>query len=175
MNTTLTPKLQDELRLSFEQVAFSIEAAVAKLKLYGYEESTARDLIDTEYRAFKQELFERIEQRRKIQEYQKFASIAIVIISIIGPIMAIDSMAWYVCAAGLAGIAGYFGFQTRPIAGIVGAIAFTILFPMTHAFYFEGRHRFIRIELVIPMLLAAVPALILYFILSRTVYAHTDD
>jgi hypothetical protein len=175
MNTTLTPRLQDELRLSFEQVAFSVEAAVAKLKLYGYEEDTARQLVDAEYRAFKQELFEQIELRRKRQEHQQIAFIAIVIVSIIGPVCGITAMAWYVCAAGMAGIAGYLGFQSRPIAAVLGAAAFTILFPMTHAFYFEGRHRFIRIELVIPMLFAAVPALILYFILSRTVYAHVDD
>ncbi|WP_276482617.1 hypothetical protein [Paraflavitalea pollutisoli] len=175
MNTTLTPKLQDELRLSFEQIAFSVEAAVAKLKLYGYEETVARELIDTEYRAFKQELFEQIEERRKMQEHQKIASIAIVMIAVIGPLFGIASMAWYVCAAGLAAIAGYLGFQSRPIAAIAGAIAFTILFPMTHDFYFEGRTRFLRIELFMPMLFAAVPALILYFILSRTVYAHVDD
>lgn len=175
MNTTLTPQLQDELRLSFEQVAFSVEAAVAKLKRYGYEEATAREIIDTEYRAFKQELFEQIEHRRKIKVYRDAACIVIAIIAVIGPVAGISSMAWYVCAAGMAAIAGYFGFESRPIAGVLGAIAFTILLPMTHDFYFEGRHRFMRIELLLPMLFAAIPAAILYFILARTVYAHVDD
>ena len=66
------------------------------------------------------------------------------------------------------------GWKDKPIAGIIGAMVVAIVFPFAYNFYFADRERFIRIEILIPMLIAALPAFGLYKILEMLIYPYVD-
>lgn len=175
MTTTLSQQQRDELRQSFSQPGFSAEAAVARLVGYGYNETTAKQLIVAEFKAYKNELFQQAERRNQSEEAQKVVPIIVIMISAIGPIFEITSMLWYICAVAIAGAVGYWGYRHKPVAGILACMVIPFAFPLAYNFYFSGRTSYIKIEMVIPMLIAAAPAAILYFIISKTVYANTEN
>ncbi len=75
----------------------------------------------------------------------------------------------------LSGIAGYYFFKDKPVSGVVGAVLFSILFPFAHAYYFSGRSRFIRIELVIPLLIAGMPAILTSLFINSILYGNRDE
>lgn len=175
MHSTLSPQLKAQLRQSFTQVGFSTDVAIAKLVSNGYDETTAKNLIITEFKAYKQELFQQADRRNKSEEAKKVVPIVVIMISIIGPVFEITSTIWYICAIAIAGIAGYWGYKPRPIAGLLGCMVVPLVLPFAYNFYFTGRTSYIKIEMLIPMLIAAAPAAIVYFIISKTVYANVEN
>lgn len=175
MNHTLTQEQKDELRRSFKQPDFSVDVAIRKLMVLGYSEATARQLIIAEIREIKKELFDKAVNSKKDEETRGIAFVAVVLVSLLGTLFDIHSVLWHAVVVGIAGIAGYFAFKNKPIAGVLAFIAFAIVFPFTYDFYFTGRTTYIRIEMLIPMLMAIAPAAIVYYALSFTVYAHTED
>jgi hypothetical protein len=175
MNRTLSQQQKDELRQSFTQDNFSAEATINKLVAAGYEPLEAKELILSEFKKYKQELFDKIEKHKKNDEAQKVLTIGILMISMVGPVADITSPIWYIVAIALCGIAGYFAFKSKPIAGILGSVIMPVVLPFVYNFYFEGRTSFIKIELAIPILIAALPAFLVYYIISKTVYAHVDN
>ncbi|OQP44731.1 hypothetical protein A4H97_10230 [Niastella yeongjuensis] len=172
---TLTPQQKDELRQSFTQGGFSAEAAILKLVAEGYEPEEAKALIVAEFKEYKTEVFNRVVNRNNSEEARKGLTILIMMISVIGPLFDITSPLWYIVAIAASGITGYFAFKTKPIAGVLGSIIMPIVFPFAYNFYFSGRTSFIRIEMLIPIFIAAVPAFIIYYIISKTVYAKVED
>jgi mannose/fructose/N-acetylgalactosamine-specific phosphotransferase system component IID len=175
MNNTLTQEQKDELRRSFKDPDFSAEDAIKKLMAHGFSHAVARGFILTEVRARKQELFEEAMKGKKVDEVRGFAFVAVVMVSLLSTLFGIHSIFWHVVITGIAGIAGFFAFQNKPIAGVLSFIVFAIIFPFAFDFYFSGRTSFIKIEMFIPMLMAAAPAAIFYYALSLTVYANTED
>ena len=173
MPRTLSEEEKDELRLSFSQPGFSLEAAIIKLMGNGFEEATARTLITTEFREYKKNLFHKIVRKKEHEEAKNFLSIVIVMVSIIGPIFSIKPLLWYVVAIIVAGLAGFWAYKPKPIAGLLGSIIMPVVYPFTHAAYFSGRTSYFNIEMIIPMIMAVVPAVIVYFIVSAIVYTNT--
>jgi hypothetical protein len=174
MNRTLSQQQIDDLRQSFRQPAFSVEAAILKLVNEGYDIAEAKALIVAEFKEYKKELFKRAQKRNDSEEVRKILFVAVFMLSIIGPVFDITSPLWYVAAFVASGIAGYYAYKEKPIAGITGSVLFAILFPFTYHFYFAGRSSYIRIEMLIPIFMAIIPAFIIYFIISKTVYANVE-
>lgn len=174
MNNTLTQDQKNELRRSFSQPDFSVDVAVRKLMALGYSAATAKELIMTEVRGMKQELFDKAMKGKKDEEVRGIAFVAVVLVSLLGTLFGIHAFLWHVAVIGVAGIAGYFAFKDKPLAGILAFMAFAIVFPFAYHFYFTGRTTYIRIEMLIPMLMAVAPAAIVYYALSFTVYAHAE-
>ena len=175
MNRTLSQQQKDDLRQSFRQPGFSAEAAILKLVNEGYDVNEAKVLIIAEFKEYKKELFERAQKRNDSEEARKLLFVAVFMLSIIGPVFDITSPIWYMVAFVASGFAGYYAYKEKPIAGITGSIIFAILFPFTYHFYFAGRSSYIRIEMLIPIFMAIAPAFIIYFIISKTVYANVEN
>ncbi len=89
--------------------------------------------------------------------------IAIALYTMIGPIFGGASSFWYLLILLIAGVAGYFGDRSNPIPSIVGCLAVVIIFPIAYAYYFHGRSSFIQIELLIPVFMTVIPALIIHY------------
>ena len=174
MPNTLSQTEKDQIRYKLTTSTFSAEAEIARLVEKGYDEAEAKSVLLDEIRDFKQELFKQKMNQNKEGEVQNVVLGAIVMFVMIGPIFGIRSPLWYMIAFIGAGIGGYFAAKRKPIAGIAGSVVYAIIFPLAHNMYFADRTRFIKIEMVIPMIMAAIPAFLLYFILSKTVYANSD-
>jgi hypothetical protein len=175
MNSTLTQSQKDEIRQALLHNTFSMEAEVAKLmNRGGYDEAYAKALIVAELREYKQELFNKKLQRNNSEETGKVISIGILMVSLIGPLFDIRSPLWYMVAFAASGVGGYFAYKTKPLAGIIGAVIFSATFPFAYQWYFSGRSRFIRIEMLIPMIVAIIPAFLVFFIISKTVYTNKE-
>ena len=175
MNRTLTQQQKNELRQSFAQDNFSAQAAIIKLMAEGFELEEAKILITAELRKYKQELFNKADKRNSSEESRQLVFIGIIMISTVGPVFNITSPIWYIVAIALCGLLGYLAAKTRPIAGILGAVVMSVVLPFADNFYFEGRTSYIKIELAIPMIIAAVPAFLVYYFISKTVYAHIEN
>ena len=175
MNNTLTPEQKEGIRYSFTQGNFSVEAEIAKLTEYGYDEVTAKQLIAAEFREYKQALFQKAVDRNKGEERKKLVLIGVLLISAIGPLFSIESMLWYIIAAAGAGAMGYWGFKEKPFAGLFGSIVAPMVFPFAYNSYFANRTSYIKIELLIPMLIAAVPAIVVYYIVAKAVYSGKEE
>ncbi len=175
MNRTLSPQQKDDLRLSFTQGKFSAEAAIIKLVNEGYEPDVAKALIVAEFKKYKKEVFNRVIKRSNNEETQKVLVIAIMLISSFGPVFEVTSPLWLSVAMAASGIAGYFSFKTKPIAGVLASIIMPVVFPIVYNFYFAGRTSYIKIEVLIPIIISALPALLIYYTISKTVYANVEN
>lgn len=175
MNRTLSQQQKEEIRQSITQGNFSAEAAINKLMSKGYELEEAKALIVAEIKAYKKAMFDKIDKRNSSEDGRQFVFIGIVMISLIGPLFDISSPIWYAVAIGLCGLLGYLGAKTKPIAGILGGVIMSVILPFAHNFYFRDRTTFIKIEMAIPIIMAAVPAFLVYYALSKTVYAHVEN
>ena len=123
----------------------------------------------------KNELFEKLVKAEKEKQHEHMAIFVIVFFAIIGPIFNTDSALWYLMALLGAGLAGYFGFSKKQAAGVAGGVLLVFLFPFTYNYYFSGRSRYLNIEILIPLLFAAVPAFLIFFLISRIFYNNTEE
>jgi hypothetical protein len=174
MKSTLTQTQKEEIRYSFEN-KLPLEALIAKLIDQGYDEAEAKSLLAVELQEYKKELFEQKLKNNNQEEAQKVIAVVIVMVAMIGPVFDIRSPIWYMIAFAGSGIAGYFAYKSKPIAGIIGAIIVPVILPFSYNWYFSGRTRYIKIELVVPLLVAIAPAVIIYYIISKTVYATVEN
>jgi hypothetical protein len=175
MDPILTESQRDELRLGFTTAGFSMEDAMARLTAHGYEPEEARGLIVLEYKLYKREMFERTVKKDESKEWRKVMFLFVTIISIIGPVANITSGIWYIVACGLCGFLGYLAYKDKPIAGIIGGILVPIAFIFSYAFYFADRTSYIKIEMAIPLLLAFLPSVLVFFVISKLFYNEAQN
>lgn len=93
---------------------------------------------------------------------------AVVFYVIMGPLFG-NGTIWYLVVLAIAAAAGYFADRKNPIPYIAGCISFILIFPLAYEFYFSGRDSFINIEIAIPILISAAPALIVQWIIYKLV------
>jgi hypothetical protein len=175
MNNILTFQHKEDMRLALSQHTFSLETFVAKLVAEGYDKTDAYRLVAAEFKEYKTELFAQKMKENESEEAKKIAYGVIFVVSVIGPVFHFTSGLWYTLSFLIAGAAGYYGYKSKPIAGIGGAIVLSMAFPFAYHIYFAGRRTFINIELLIPMIMAAVPAFIIFLILSKGLYSDDDN
>ena len=174
MPNTLSQTEKDQLRYKIQTNSFVASAEIAALVEKGYDEAEAKALLLNEIREYKQELFQQKLNANKQGELQNVMIGVLAMLALVGPVFGIREPFWYIIAFVGAGVGGYFAAKTKPIAGIAASVIYAIVFPLAHNMYFADRTRFIRIEMVIPIIMAMIPAFILYFILAKTVYAKSD-
>ena len=174
MPNTLSQTEKDQLRYRIQSNTFVSAAEIANLVEKGYNEVEAKALLLDEIREYKQELFKQKMNKNKESELQNVMIGVLAVLAMIGPVFGVREPVWYIIAFIGAGVGGYFAAKTKPIAGIAASVVYAIVFPLAHNMYFADRTRFIRIEMVIPMIMAAIPAFIIYFILAKTIYANSD-
>jgi hypothetical protein len=174
MSIPLTEAERDILRLSFTTGGYSMEDALDKLKGKGLDEETARALIIMEYDLYKKEMVGHAIRQANYPQGVKEVFIAVAIISIMGPMMGITSPAWYVATSILGGVAGYFAYRNRPVAGVLAGLIVPVAMHIACSYYFQDRSSFIRIELVIPLFIAFIPSAIIFLIVSKLFYSNPN-
>lgn len=145
--------------------------------LYEYEKELSEKAKMEEniiYKASKNELFNKIVNAEKENKKQQTAITVIIIFAIIGPVFNTDSALWYSLAMLVAGVAGYYGFFNKQAAGVAGAELLVMLFPFTCNYYLSGRSHYVNIELLIPLVIAAIPAFLLFFLISKIFYSNAE-
>jgi len=163
-----------EIKESFLSGSLSTEELIHQLHDAGMDGNAIKQWLTDLTRERKRELFNKAVRRDDNNEIRGVVFFITLMISIIGPVFDIRSALWYIVALLAVAIAGYFGFKEKPIAGIAGTVAFAILFPLAYAQYFANKTSYIRIEMLIPIAMAAIPAFLLLFILSKTIYRGQD-
>jgi hypothetical protein len=136
------------------------------LETKGYSTDEAKEILAGVNREIKKDIFNEEKNKAKNDEYAKGALFVVFMLAIIPAVFDAQSPMVYIITAIIGGIAGYIGFRKSPIAGAVSAALAVYFFKYAYQFYFAGRESFIKIELVVPMLIAAAPAFIVYFILA---------
>jgi len=163
-----------EIKDSFLSGSITAEQLILQLKDAGLDAAAINQWITDLTREHKRELFNKAVRRDDNNEIRGVVFFITLLISIIGPVFDIRSPFWYIIALLAVAIAGYYGFKEKPIAGIAGTVAFGILFPLAYAQYFANKTSYIRIEMLFPIAMAAIPAFLLLFILSKTIYRGQD-
>jgi hypothetical protein len=174
MEAVLSTDQVNVIRESIARGNFSTERHVRMLVEKGFSKEIAEQLVAGEVKAYREELFQEKITVQDDQEVQKITDLAAIMVALAGPVFEVRSVLWYLVAAVLAGSAGYFGHRSKPVAGITGAVLLVLLFPFTYSFYFSGRSSYLRIELIIPMLMALVPAYVAFFIISKVCYSKYE-
>lgn len=174
MTPFLTEAQRETVREAFQTQSVSVEQLILQLVADGHSPEDARALLIAEAKEYKKEMVAAVLDEQKQNERRKGMFIVIFLIALIGPVFHIQSILWYLVAATGAGIAGYFGFKNKPAAGIVAAVLATWIFPYAYSMYFEGRSSFIRIEMIIPMAMAAIPAIGVYYLISAIAYRDNE-
>jgi hypothetical protein len=174
MEAVLSTDQVNVIRESIARGNFSTERHVRILVEKGFSQDIAERLVADEVKAYREELFQEKVTVQDDQEVQKISEMAAIMVALAGPVFEVKSVLWYLVAAAIAGSAGYFGHRSKPVAGITGAVLLVLLFPFTYSFYFSGRSSYLRIELIIPMLMALVPAYVALFIISKVCYSEYE-
>ena len=174
MKDSLTQEEKEYIKEAISNSTFSPQLEIERLIKLGCEPEIAKGLVVAEIKIYKKELFDKAVKKDDRSEVTKLMFVLIFVIALIGPMFSIQSPGWYIIATMAAGVAGYFGYREKPIAGVIAAMVGTIVFPFAYAFYFEGRSSFIRLEMVVPVIISAIPAIISYYIISWLAYPNTE-
>jgi hypothetical protein len=171
----LTQEQVDRIVQSYTSGHFYFEAEVATLVDAGYDPETAKQQVTEVVRQARQQLVKARLKADSGSEARNAATLVTMMVAIGGPIFETTSAVWYFIAIAIAAACGYFGFKDRPAAGIVGCILMVLILPFTYNLYFKDRTSFIRIEMVIPILMAALPSWIVYLIIDKIAYNNAND
>ncbi len=170
MNNKLSQEQIDNIKNSLLSGYTSTETEIKKLVSAGFDEEVAKKIISDVMKSLREELFEQSLLKKKKEEARSVAILVITMVSLIGPIFNMRSIGWYMLAVAIVAAVAYYGFKDKPIAGIIGSITVVILFPIMYNYYFASRSSYIRIELLIPLVMAAIPALLIFLLLSKLIY-----
>jgi hypothetical protein len=174
MKSVLTAHQKDEIRKSFIKGNFSVENEIDKLVNEGFDENTSKNLIVRVLKEYRYELFQHKLIQNKNEEKKKLSWFVSLMATVAGPVFSVSNILWYILACVIAGAAGYYGHVKKPFAGMAGSLSLVILFPLTYVFYMSGRSSYISIELVIPLLMAIVPAYLIQMVVSKLLYTEDE-
>jgi len=175
MEPPLPHQQLNEIRQDLSSGTFLYESAIQKLMQTGLDEESARNLLLNLVKERRKELFEQKLQKQDAEGAREVCFIITVMTAIVGPVFNVASALWYMVAMLIAGVAGYYGFKDKPVAGIIGSILLVIILPFTYQYYFSGRSSYIRIEFLIPLFLALVPAAVAAFLISLIFYPERKN
>jgi hypothetical protein len=149
----------------------SVEEIFVILLEKGLNAEEIEEVVSKTVKEVKFELFQEKEQEKKNDERKNIAGFFMFIIPFFIGFFAADSTEIIMFGAIVSGLIGYFGFVNKPLAGASAGVCFAILFIFALNIYMGNRTRFIKIEFLIPMFIAGIPSLIVYFIVSKLVYS----
>lgn len=170
MKTPMSSQETIEIRDSLLSGDISVDQAIYKLTESGIEPDAAKSLVAELIRQHKRTIFDQAVEKKNAEDIRGVTVFLTLMISLIGPVFEIKSTAWYMIVIVAVAIAGYKGYKDRPIAGILGYLCFALVFPFSYANYFANRESYVRIEMLIPVILAGLPSLILLYLLSKAIY-----
>jgi len=160
----------ESIRLSFISGHFSKQTEIQKLVTAGFTQEEATTHVEQIADKTRKKLFEEKMKAQKNGESQQVAMAGVIVLGLIGPLFAIENIFWYVLSTIAAGGIGFWSYKNTPIAGMIGCALAVLLMPFTCSWYISNRDTILRIELLIPVALAALPAYIVGLIISKIAY-----
>jgi len=167
---TLNEVQRKRIQQAFRSGNLNMNIEVENLVNQGFNQDEAVEQIKNEVNRFRQKLFDEKIKAEENEDYSKLAIFFVVLIGIVSPIFHITSIAWIVASILLSGGIGYWAYREQPIAGAVGCISAAILLPITFNWYLAERSSVIKIELLIPVILALLPSFLIGFVVSKILY-----
>lgn len=174
METRISQQQRDAIKLSIQAGTFVMEDQLQKLADIGIERNAAAAIIADVAKDYKAELFQKTLKKQKGEGAREAVFLVVFMLNLVGPLFQIDSLGWYLIVFIASGVGGYIGFRSKPAAGIIAALVFSGIFPFAYSWYFTGRTSFIRIEMLIPMAVAVIPAAAILWILSSILPGDDD-
>lgn len=172
MHPILSPTDIHQIYLALGREKLHPENAVRQLVDKGYEEEMARSLVSKLVKEQQTAVFKENIRVRKLEERRKASFLIIFLIAVAGPVSGTTIGLWYIVAAVAAGLAGHFGRPDKPASAIVGGVSLVLLFPCAWTFYMQDPSSSLSLELLIPLLMAAVPAYFLSILAGRLFDNH---
>jgi hypothetical protein len=172
--TTLSKNQIEAIQQAYLNGQFFPDYEVQRLVDAGISKDTATREVEAAVQLIRAALFQKTQKQVKDADKQEGLFIIVILINIFGPVFNMDSILWYAFAVIVSAVVGYFAYKEKPIAGVISAIIFSIIFPMAYVYYFSGRSTIINLEIAIPMLMAAVPAFIVYLLIAKSVYSNKE-
>lgn len=159
-----------EIKEAYLKDNLSVENQIIKLIVAGYDENTAEELVNEVVKEYKRELVDVAQDESSEKENQKITGSIIFMAAILGPVFGIKGFEWYVLAAIVAGVAGYFDLIKQPVAGVVRSIVLVVLFPLAFELYINKRSSYYTVELLIPFFICFLIAYLFQLLVSKMFY-----
>lgn len=164
------PAYLQEISAAVGSGQLSPENAMERLIAQGQENEAARALVERAVKDHRTALFRQNLRRQKMEERKKASYFIILFIAVAGPVFAIGNPLWYIVASVAAGLTAHYGKPNKPAGAVAGALLLILLFPVTFSLYMSGRSSYLNLELLIPLLLAAVPAFLVSLLAEKLFY-----
>jgi len=166
---TLTQQQVDGIVAAYESGNFSYPTEVLRLISAGYSQQEAEQQVTEVVKQLRQQIFNARKNAGKKADGKKASFYIILMVASIAPVFDVTSVTWLAIAVVIAIAAAYWGNKDRPAGAIAAAIVMVLLFPVTYSVYMKGRTSYIRIEMLLPLLMAAVPAGIAYVLFNAII------
>jgi len=174
MEKQLSAQQIEEIKEAYLKDKLSIENQIIKLIVAGYEENRAEYLVNKVIKEYKEALFTKSKEDETNENEKKIADFIVIFIAAIGCVLSFRNPAWDLFVVIVAGIAGYLGYNAKPIAGMVRSIVLAGLFPIAFDFYFEKRSTYLNLELLIPFGISLLVAYMFQLLVSKIFYPEYD-
>lgn len=163
---------------------FNLEENVELLVSEGVDRDEAKILIQSEL----SEIIRKREEAsaKEIEENEEEAIMTYVsffgasMIGVIKPIFGIQSLVWFIASIVLGALIGFFCHRKTPISGILATVCFVVIAGLAYDWYMQmlhesGRSSYRKIELLIPMIMAAVPSYLLLIFVNKILYSKKES
>ena len=171
MSYNLTREQILSIRTAYHGGAQALELEIQKLMATGRSAKDSRLIVTAVVNQYRKELMAKQEEEGAEDSLSVAAYFILMMSAIVGFVFDMfDSPFWFPFSIVLGLATGYMLAIKKPIAGIVAGLTFALLSPYTYTMYFANRTSYINIEALIPAILAAAPAVILFFLLSAAFY-----
>lgn len=149
------------IRNAFRNEEFSHEKHFNYLVAQGYSKEYCEKIIKGEEALF-QKSKKNINSFYDDFDFETAKFIVGLLAFVAGVIVYFDllTLPFQIGSALIGGFLGYFIYPSKGIATSVAGFIFMILLPYAMDIYLDGRNRFIVIELIIPIIIAGLPAMI---------------
>lgn len=161
-----------EAHLKEDKVA--IENQIIKLIVAGFDEYTAEYLVNKVIKEYREELFRDAEEKKENENEKHIADCVVLFASVSGSIFGVTNPAWYLFVVIVCGIAGYLGYNEKPLAGMIRSIVIAGLFPVTFNFFFGTRSEFRYIELLLPLGICFIVGFGFQYLIGKMFYPDKD-
>jgi hypothetical protein len=171
MNVNLSREQVMSIRRAYHSGAQALELEIQKLMATGLTAKDSRIMVTAVVNQYRKELIAKQEEESHEDTLSIAAYFILVMSTIIGFVFDLfHKPFWFPFSIILGLVAGYMLAIKKPIAGIVAGLTFTVLSPIAFNAYFANRTSYINLEVLLPAIGSALPALLLYFAISAIFY-----
>ncbi|MES1181522.1 MAG: hypothetical protein ABUL44_01880, partial [Flavobacterium sp.] len=131
----LTENQKIRILTNVESGYFNLDSEIEVLVKEGFSKEEAAISINELTETYQQIQFNRKVKEAKREDHRNVAFVILFLLGLVGPVLNIDSMAWYATSCIIAAATGYWAYKEMPLAGVIGSVILVILFPITYRWY----------------------------------------